>query len=129
VSEASLVIVMDSEFEKLTFMCTHATPFQILELEYKLKQPSQSDSEVAVLKLTVIYQLLSATTISVVVGFICIKIYFPFLSFRQIKELELKLEEQEHLRSAAELKVSCRNMCLCPSNLPVIINDSTCRLR
>ncbi|XP_062217052.1 kinesin-like protein KIN-14E [Phragmites australis] len=54
-------------------MCTTLQQ-KIVELEYKLRQPHQSDSEVAVLKKT-------------------------------IKELELKLKEQEHQRSVVELKI------------------------
>ena len=49
-----VIVVVASQLGNLKFICTHLIPFQIVELECKLRQPRQSDSEVEILKQTVI---------------------------------------------------------------------------
>ncbi|XP_062209600.1 kinesin-like protein KIN-14E [Phragmites australis] len=95
-------------------MCT-ALQQKIVDLECKLRQPHQSDSEVAVLKQTIKELELELKEQEHQRSVVELKIKELELMLKEqehqlsvaelkIKELELKLKEQEHQRSVAELK-------------------------
>jgi len=108
-------------------MCAHAfIPFQIPELEGKLRQAHQSGSDVEFLKEKVIYESLAmrlsgmlglikladeqrkVTATRICYNWLCymIEFYHCYYLCCQNKELERSLRELELQRSTAELKVT-----------------------
>ena len=79
-------------------MCAHAfIPFQIPELEGKLRQAHQSGSDVEFLKEKVIYESL-AMRFSGMLGLISL-----FFFFGQVKSLELKLADEQRKVTATRI--------------------------